>query len=260
MARLTPIPIVVPEKAPQYVIDNTVEYDNVVDSMEINMPKVNVEAGNLVNIPVKVLTKGKQLGAFQLYLKYDATLLNFKEVKNSEKAMKWISYVNPTNGVIAWGGFDITNNNLLNDGDEVFTLQFIAKQPQDQWTTAVLWTSDKYVGDNLSRDLNITPAMGIVEVKQLTFNPNLDENKIDISVAPNPNDGNYKIAFNLVEAGETEIAVFDIYGKKVGTIVNEIMPVGQYLYSANFNLSNGMYYTSVINNGNKATSKTLIIK
>ena len=85
MARLTPIPIVVPEKAPQYVIDNTVKYDNVVDSIEINMPKVNVEAGNLVNIPVKVLTNGKSLSALQLYLKYDDDLLEFKKVINSEK-------------------------------------------------------------------------------------------------------------------------------------------------------------------------------
>ena len=52
------------------------------------MPKVNVEAGNLVNIPVKVLTNGKSLSALQLYLKYDDDLLEFKKVINSEKALK----------------------------------------------------------------------------------------------------------------------------------------------------------------------------
>ena len=60
--------------------------------------------------------------------------------------------------------------------------------------------------------------------------------------------------------GETEVAVFDAYGKKVGTIVCGKMPTGKYLYSANFNLASGMYYTSVTNNGNLATYKTLIIK
>ena len=260
MARLTPIPIIVPEKAPYYVIDNTVEYDNVVESVEINMPKVNVEAGNLVNIPVKVLTNGKQLSALQLFLKYDTDLLEFKKVYNSEKAMKWMSFVNPSNGVIAWGGFDASTQNYLNVGEEVFYLQFVAKQPQNTWTTAVLWTSDKYVGDKDAKDMGITPAMGVVEVKKMSFNPVLDKNRIDLTIAPNPNDGNYQIAFNLVEEGKTEVFVYDVYGRKVGTIVTGVMPAGQYLYSAKLSLANGFYYTVVNNNGFQAMSKTLIIK
>lgn len=260
MARLTPIPIVVPEKAPQYVIDNTVKYDNVVDSIEINMPKVSVEAGNLVNIPVKVLTNGKSLSALQLYLKYDEDLLEFKKVINSEKAMKWMTYLNPSNGVVAWGGFDITNSNLLNDGDQAFTLQFVAKQSQSQWTTAALWTSDKYVGDHLSKDLNITPAMGIVEVKKVIYKPKVDKSILDLKISPNPNDGNYLVSFNIVEDGITEVALYDVYGRKLGTLVNELMPAGEYLYSAKFLVDGGIYYTTVTNNGKSSTHKTVILK
>ena len=260
MARLTPIPIIVPEKAPYYIIDNTVEYDNNVESIEINMPKINVEAGNLINIPVKVLTNEKQLSALQLFLKYDTDLLEFKKVYNSEKTMQWMSFINPSNGVVAWGGFDVSNKNLLNDGEEAFYLQFIAKQPQDQWNTAVLWTSDKYVGDKDAKDMEITPTMGIVEVRKMSFTPVLDKNKINLTIAPNPSDGNYQIAFNIIEEGKTEVFVYDIYGKKVGTIISEIMPVGQYLYSAKLSLANGFYYTVVNNNGFQAMSKTLIIK
>jgi hypothetical protein len=260
MARLTPIPIVNPAKAPEFIIDNTVEYDNVVESIEINMPKVNVDAGNLVNIPVKVLTNGKQLSALQLFLKYDTDLLEFKKIQSTEKVMQWMSFVNPSNGVVAWGGFDASNQNLINDGEEVFYLQFVAKQPQNQWTTAVLWTSDKYVGDKNAKDMNITPAMGVVEVKKMSFTPILDKNRIDLTIAPNPSDGNYQIAFNIIEEGKTEVFVYDAYGKKVGTIVSGVMPSGQYLYSANLSLASGFYYTVVNNNGFQAMSKTLIIK
>jgi len=260
MARLTPIPIVNPAKAPEFVIDNTVEYDNVVESIEINMPKVNVEAGNLVNIPVKVLTNEKQLSAVQLFLKYDTDLLEFKKLYNTEKTMQWMSFVNPSNGVVAWGGFDASNKNLLNDGEDVFYLQFVAKQPQNQWNTAVLWTSDKYVGDREAKDMNITPAMGVVEVKKMGFTPVIDKNRIDLTIAPNPSDGNYQIAFNIIEEGKTEVFVYDVYGKKVGTIVSGVMPAGQYLYSAKLSLANGFYYTVVNNNGFQAMSKTLIIK
>jgi hypothetical protein len=260
MARLTPIPIVNPAKAPEFVIDNTVEYDNVVESIEINMPKVNVDAGNLVNIPVKVLTNGKQLSALQLFLKYDTDLLEFKKIQSTEKVMQWMSFVNPSNGVVAWGGFDASNQNLINDGEEVFYLQFVAKQPQNQWNTAVLWTSDKYVGDREAKDMNITPAMGVVEVKKMGFTPVIDKNRIDLTIAPNPSDGNYQIAFNIIEEGKTEVFVYDVYGKKVGTIVSGVMPAGQYLYSAKLSLANGFYYTVVNNNGFQAMSKTLIIK
>ncbi len=56
------------------------------------MPKVTVDEGNLVNVPVKVLTDGKQLGALQLDLRYDTAYLEFKKVENTEKMMKWTSY------------------------------------------------------------------------------------------------------------------------------------------------------------------------
>ena len=65
MARLTPIKIVNPVNANKYIIDNTVEYDNVIQTIEINMPKVSVDEGNLVNIHVKVLKNGKKLVALQ---------------------------------------------------------------------------------------------------------------------------------------------------------------------------------------------------
>ena len=193
-------------------------------------------------------------------MKYDEDLLEFKKVYNTEKTMKWMSFINPSNGVVAWGGFDITNSNLLNNEDQAFILQFVAKQPQNQWTTAALWTSDKYVGDQLSRDLNITPAMGIVEVKKIIFKPDVNESILDLKISPNPNDGNYLVSFNLIEDGITDVSLFDVQGRKLGTLVNELMPSGEYLYSAKFLVEGGIYYTTITNNGKSATYKTVILK
>jgi len=260
MARLTPIKIINPINANKYIIDNTVEYDNVIQTIEINMPKVSVDEGNLVNIPVKVFTNGKQLGALQLDLKYDTSLLEFKKVLNSEKSMKWISYTNPANGIVSWGGFDITNSNMLIDGEQVFNLQFIAKKPQSEWASAALWTGEKYVGDNVSKDMNITPAMGIVEVRKMAYRPRISSDVFELRASPNPNDGDMSIAFNLVEEGKTELAIFNIQGQKIATIVNENMPKGEYLYSVKLLLPEGMYFATVNNNGNFATSKILINK
>jgi hypothetical protein len=260
MARLTPIRITNPANANQYIIDNTVQYDNVLQTIEINMPKVKVEEGNLVNIPVKVLTSGKSLSALQLDLKYDPDLLEFKKVENSEKAMKWITYLNPLNGIVSWGGFDLQNNNMLVDGEQVFNLQFIAKKPQNQWSTAAIWTGEKYVGDNFSKDMNIIPTMGIVEVLRVQYRPTINPDLFSLIATPNPNDGNMMIGFNLLEEGKTEVSIFSIQGQKLIEVIKGDMPKGEYLYSVNTLLSSGIYYAIINNNNNFAVNKIIITK
>ena len=111
MARLTPIKIVNPTNASKYIIDNTVSYDFPTEEIEVNMPKVSVDQGNLVNVPVKVLTSGKTLSSIQLEMKYDTSLLVFKKVENTEKSAKWLSFINAKDGKISWGGIDLDNNN-----------------------------------------------------------------------------------------------------------------------------------------------------
>lgn len=260
MARLTPIKINNPANANKYVIDNTVQYDNVVETIEINLPKINVEEGNLINIPVKVLTKGKLLGALQLDIKYDTSLIEFKKINNTEKAMKWISFVNPTDNIISWGGFDISNSNLFKDEEQVFTLQFVAKKPQDKWGSAILWTGAKFVGDNISNDMNITPTMGIVQIDRISQKPIVKTNEFGLITMPNPNSGDMKITFSLLEEGETDINIFDINGKKVNHVLNQNMPKGQYIYTINTTLDNGYYYIVLTHNDKFTTNKILINK
>ena len=260
MARLTPIKITNPSNAKKYIIDNTVSYDNVIETIEINMPKIKVDDGNLVNIPVKMLTNGKQLGALQLELKYDTALLEFKKIDLSEKMMNWTSYINPDNGVVAFGAADLTNKNLVKDGETVFNLQFIAKKPQDSWATAAVWTGPKYVGGNDSRDMNITPAMGIIEVRKIKQPINVNDLS-DIIVFPNPNDGMVCVQFKVNNDSQTEISVNDMVGKKVLEVLNTKMPRGNYKYLVNLTqLSDGFYLMSIKTDSQISTSKIIINK
>ena len=103
MARLVPITIVNPNNAPNYIIDQTVQYDNVIKEIEVRFPDLTVAEGNLVNVPVNVITGQDNLSALQLNIKYDQDLLSFSNVLNSEKAMNWMSYFNPTIGAIVTG-------------------------------------------------------------------------------------------------------------------------------------------------------------
>jgi len=260
MARLTPIKIVNPTNAKNYIIDNTVQYDDVIETIEVNMPKVKVDEGNLVNVPVKMITNGKQLGAVQLELKYDTALLEFKKIDLTEKMMNWTSYTNPDNGVVAFGAADLTNKNLVNDGEQILVMQFIAKKPQSEWGTAALWTGPKFVGGNDARDMNITPAMGVIEVRRITKPVKLSQLE-DILVFPNPTDGEVMVQFRVEQESETEVVVSDVVGRKVMEVVNTKMPAGEYKYVVNLTpLSNGFYLVSVKTDTQLSTSKIIINK
>ena len=259
MARLTPIKIINQNNAKNYIIDKTVRYDDpTLETIEINMPKVKVEDGNLVNVPVKVITNGKDLGALQLDLKYDTAYLEFKNVEVTEKVMKWTSYTNPSNGIVSWGGADLTNSNLLKDGEAVFTLQFIAKKPQDSWATAAIWTSEKYVGDKNARDMNITPTMGIIEVRRKgTVNFNQVE---ELIAFPNPTEGAIQVQFKLAEEADVNLSLYNQIGQLVQNILDKHMPAGSYRYSVDLErLPDGVYILTLKTEKQVLDSKLLII-
>jgi hypothetical protein len=260
MARLTPIKIINPVNAKNYIIDNTVQYDNVTETIEVNMPKVKVDEGNLVNVPVKMLTNGKQLGAVQLELKYDTALLEFKKIDLTEKMMNWTSYTNPSNGVVAFGAADLKGNQLINDGEQIIVLQFIAKKPQEEWSSAAIWTGPKFVGGNDARDMNITPAMGVIEVRRINKPIKLTQLE-NILVFPNPTDGEIMVQFRVEQESQTEVSVSDLIGRKVMEVINTKMPVGEYKYLVNLTpLDNGFYLMSVKTDTKISTSKIIINK
>jgi hypothetical protein len=260
MARLTPIKIINPVNAKNYIIDNTVQYDNVTETIEINMPKIKVDEGNLVNVPVKMLTNGKQLGAVQLELKYDTALLEFKKIELTEKMMNWTSYTNPDNGVVAFGAADLKGNQLINDGEQILVMQFIAKKPQAEWSSAAIWTGPKFVGGNDARDMNITPAMGVIEVRRVNKPVKLSELE-DIIVFPNPNDGVVNLQFRVEQESQTEVLVSDLVGRKVMDVLNTKMPAGDYKYVVNLTkLEDGFYFLSVKTDNKISTSKIIINK
>ena len=260
MARLTPIKIVNPVNAKNYIIDNTVQYDGVTETIEVNMPKIKVDEGNLVNVPVKMLTNGKQLGAVQLELKYDTALLEFKKIDLTEKMMNWTSYTNPSNGVVAFGAADLKGNQLINDGEQIIVLQFIAKKPQEEWSSAAIWTGPKFVGGNDARDMNITPAMGVIEVRRINKPIKLTQLE-NILVFPNPTDGEIMVQFRVEQESQTEVSVSDLIGRKVMEVINTKMPVGEYKYLVNLTpLDNGFYLMSVKTDTKISTSKIIINK
>lgn len=251
MARETPIEIVVgPAPGLQNqiynVIDTRIEYDFLTTEIEVNVPNISVDAGNLVNLPVKVLTNGVELNSLQFGLEYDPTVLEFKSLYSTSAANKWMTFVNPTLGEIAWGGYDVTNNvNPLRDGDDVVTIQFLALQPQAEWTESPLWTTRKYAGNLSSKDLEITPTNGILQVLKMQ-GPGIVLDANNIQIYPNPFQEEVSITFNIATQSDAQLAVYDLQGRKVVTLMSGQLPAGQYSYVKNLGkLAPGMYMVSL---------------
>jgi hypothetical protein len=250
MARMTPIELLIDptpgvESQIYHVIDHTVEYDFNTTQIEVNVPRLSVEAGNLVNIPVKVFTNGVELNSLQFGLQYDPTVLQFKSIYSTSNAMKWLTFVDPSASEVAWGGFDPSNNeNTLKDGDEVVTLQFLALQPQSQWTESPLWTTRKYAGNIYNTDLEITPTNGILQVLKSSVGDVISVNTI--AIAPNPVLNDVAITFNVGTTTNAHLAIYDLQGRKVVTILEGQLPEGQYTYVKDLGkLSQGVYVVNL---------------
>jgi len=260
MARVTPIEVLVGpmpglESQVYNVIDTKVEYDFPTSTIEVNVPHISVQAGNLVELPVKVFTNGEELSSLQFGLKYDTDLLEFKGVYSSSNAMEWITYVNPNDGQVDWGGFDPTNNEQpLVDGDEVVTLQFIAKQPQNLWEESPLYTSLKFAGTTQSEDLTITPTNGILQVLKSNMGEVIGNT---ISVVPNPVIDEVTISFEVKETTNANLSISDVVGRKLITILDGQLPNGEYNYVENLgSLDRGLYLvTLTMENGETKVSK-----
>lgn len=78
---------------------------------------------------------------------------------------------------------------------------------------------------------------------------------------PNPFNPVTEIEYSLPEQGFVTLKIFDLLGKEIATLVNEVKKAGK--YSATFNgenLSSGMYYYKLESNGYSNTKKMMLIK
>lgn len=265
MARAIPIDIVVGpvpgvENSIYNVIDTRVEYDFPTSTIEVNVPNLSVQEGNAVNIPVKVFTNGVPLSSLQFGLKYNDTLLSFAGVYTTSAASKWLTYINANDNQIDWGGYDKSNlQNSINDGQDVVTLQFVALQPQTQWTTSPLWTTEKYAGNNQSKDLSISPANGVLQVFKMTQGSGRILNDYTMEVYPNPTVGEINISFRVAEPTQAELKIYDINGKMFASIMEGQLPEGQFRYTADLGpVAAGVYTATLVMQNGKLITKKII--
>jgi hypothetical protein len=258
MARMIPIEIVNPNNANQRIIDVTTHYDMELESIEVNFPTLGVNEGNLVNIPVKLKTGPVELGSLQVAMKFDSDLLEFVELKNELKPGSWVSFVNPNDNVVEWGGYDPSNNqNLIKDGEIFFTLVFRAKTAQTNWDKSPLYITRKFAGNRQSDDLKITPTDGVLQI----FKTDGEVVYENMAIFPNPTQGESTVKFKIFEPGYITIGLYDLNGKLQINVLNGKYDVGEYHTKIDLGfLPVGEYYAILQNEKKLFSEKTLKVK
>lgn len=259
MARMTPIEILNPANAPLHIIDVTTTYDdNTLNTIEVHYPNLSVNSENLVEVPVSVKTNGQQLGSLQLAMNYDSNLLDFRGIKLESKIGNWVSFMNPNNNTVEWGGYDPTlNTKLLQDNELAFTLQFISRQIQSNWGVSPLYVTRKHAGDTSAKDFKITPTDGIVTIMKVA---NVGELNETMMVYPNPVEDLVNVRFRVTENGSTWLGIYSLDGKELQVIVNKSMPKGDYNYMANLGYLPSGEYVAVLRKKDLPVASKIILK
>jgi hypothetical protein len=187
----------------------------------------------------------------------DPTLLEFTELINSEKSMFWMSSLNPMDGIVEWTGYDPSANKtyMIPDNYTVFTLNFIAKKPQDEWQSAPLYTTRKFSGDAQAKDMSISPTSGILIVAKMASLPN---GVADMMVFPNPTSGDFYVNFTVKQPGQVKLYVMNLSGQLDHVILDKYMSPGNYTYSSNVKaLAAGVYFATLQSNNQAESAKIL---
>jgi hypothetical protein len=261
MARMTPIEILNPANAPLHIIDVTTTYDdNTLNTIEVHYPNLSVNEENLVEVPVSVKTNGQQLGSLQLAMNYNSTLLDFRGIKLESKIGNWVSFMNPNDNVVEWGGYDPTlNTKLLQDNELAFTLQFISRQIQSDWGVSPLYVTRKHAGNPSAKDLKITPTDGIVSIMRVG-NVGTGELKESMMVYPNPVEDLVNVRFRVTDNGSTWLGIYSLDGKELQVIVNKSMPKGDYNYMTSLGYLPSGEYIAVLRKKDLPVASKIIIK
>ena len=197
--------------------------------------------------PVNDATIGNENtgGATGLQVVYNAAYMHNNLAIKIEKGLPWVDE-NPTSGTIVPGGNQNVNLLFNTTGLSLGSYSGILKVSSNDPLRPV---------KNIPVTLNVGPVgiqsseLGIPEQFDLKQN------------YPNPFNPVTQLEFGIPDLGFVSLKVYDVLGKEVMTLVNEIKPAGYYKVSFDgSNLGSGMYFYKIEAGSFTQTKRMLLIK
>ncbi|MBK9332036.1 MAG: T9SS type A sorting domain-containing protein [Ignavibacteria bacterium] len=179
----------------------------------------------------------------------------------------FVSVISNNNVTLNWSTASETNNSGFD----------IERNSNGQWSKIgnVTGNGTTPISNNYSfTDRNLTSGIYNYRLKQIDFNGNFEyfnlNSEVNIGVPakfelsqnyPNPFNPSTQINYNLPVDGKVSLRLFDMSGKEISTIVNEVKTAGYYSVSFNAgNLPSGVYFYSIEANDFSAVKKMMLVK
>ena len=122
-------------------------------------------------------------------------------------------------------------------------------------------------------DSKVAAGTYTYRLKQIDFNGSVDySDEISVEIIkpleyvleqnyPNPFNPSTKIRFQISNIGFVSLKVFDVLGKEIATLVNEVISPGSYEYEFDAtNLTSGMYFYKMRAGSFIETKKMILLK
>lgn len=185
----------------------------------------------------------------------------------------FVSLVNKNNVTLNWSTASETNNS----GFDIERATVNGQLPIENWNKIGNVTGSGTINVPVEysfTDKNLASGKYAYRLKQIDYNGNFEyfnlSNEVNIGVPsrfelsqnyPNPFNPSTTINFEIPSEGKVSLKVFDMSGKEVSTLVNEVRSAGYYSYNFNASgLTSGIYFYTLNANDFSGTRKMLLIK
>ncbi|MBA2612046.1 MAG: T9SS type A sorting domain-containing protein [Bacteroidetes bacterium] len=110
------------------------------------------------------------------------------------------------------------------------------------------------------KDTSVVDSLKNTDASRLFDQPVSDDKQTDLSVYPNPCNGEFTIKYDILKRTDIKVDILDMKGAVIRTVVNvNAQFEGKYNIPVNAaDLPNGIYIVNLINNGKRYTEKLII--
>ncbi|MCB0727697.1 MAG: T9SS type A sorting domain-containing protein [Ignavibacteriae bacterium] len=197
---------------------------------------------------------------------YDNQIFGPENTRTTDGGLSWINYsmnnsysisINFYNSMTGWSSGFYGRINHSTDGGVSWTNQ-ISNTDEHLNSVFFLDSINGWIAGNSGVMLKTTNAgilTGFTNQSDYIGKYSLTQNY------PNPFNPTTNLEFGISELGFVSLKVYDISGKEVATLLNEVKPAGNYVVNFNgANLSSGIYFYTVKSGDFISTKRMILLK
>lgn len=219
----------------------------------ITMDSITVMPGEIVQVPL-YLTQGNNILSFEGQIAYDSTNLQLQGVTWSSVHDNLMVYSSDTAGVIKFAGARTEPDS----GNGVFADLAFKLNPRASGPTTIVLSRLRWNEGALMK--NVAKAVLVVTGVDKAGNEIPKEFRLSQNY-PNPFNPTTVISYDLPKRSHVLIAVYDVLGREVKTLVNENQQAGSYHVTLDASdLPSGMYFYRIVAGNFIKTRKLVLVK